>query len=141
MFLLKQYTSEEIVATLKDMGPTKVPSIDGFLTLFFQKFWHIIGDDVSRYYLGVLNEGWDLTPMNRENIILLLKIPNLINMSNFQPISLCSIIYKIIVRMVVNRLRLVLDKCIDKAQSAFFLGRLITDNILVAYKVLHTMVS
>lgn len=40
--------------------------------------------------------------------------------------------------MVVNRFRLVLNKCIDHAQSAFVPGRLITDNILVAYEVLHT---
>lgn len=38
MLLLKQYTSEDVVAALKDMGPTKAPGMDGFPTLFFQNF-------------------------------------------------------------------------------------------------------
>lgn len=62
-------------------------------------------------------------------------------MSNFRPISLCSVIYKIIARMVVNRLRVVLDKCIDTTQSAFISSKLIIDNILVAYEILHIMVN
>lgn len=52
-------------------------------------------------------------------------------MVNFCPISLCSVIYKIIACMIVNRLNLVLDKCIDVSQSSFVLGRLVMDIILV----------
>lgn len=79
--------------------------------------------------------------VNWENIVLLPKVLNLTKMVNFRPISLCNVIYKIIARMIVNRFSLVLDKCIDVSQSAFVPGRLITDNILVSYEVLHTVMN
>lgn len=79
--------------------------------------------------------------MNKANIILLPKIPSPSNMSNFCPISLCSAKYKIIVRLMANRFRVVLDKCIDEAQYAFVPNRLITDNVFVAYELLHTLIN
>jgi len=62
-------------------------------------------------------------------------------MSDFQPISLCNVIYKIIFKVLCNRLKRILPNIISFTQSAFFLGFLITNNVLVAYELLHTMHS
>lgn len=97
-----------------------------------------MGHDVSNFYLGILNEGLRMEFVNKATIVLLPKVQNPTSMANFRPISLCTVIYKIIAQMVVNQFRLVLNKCIDQAQNAFVPGCLITDNILVAYEVLHT---
>ncbi|KAA3481214.1 reverse transcriptase [Gossypium australe] len=80
-----------------------------------------MGKEVSQYCLGVLNNGMDLELMNVTNIILIPKILNPTSMENFRPISLCNVIYKVIAKM-----------------SAFMSERLISDNILLAYEILHT---
>lgn len=74
--------TEEGFGALKDMRPTKASRIDGFPVIFFQKFWHIVGNEVL-FYLDILNNGTSLELVNVTNIVIILKIPNLTSMANF----------------------------------------------------------
>lgn len=67
-----------------------------------------------------------------------MKINNSMALANFRPISLCNVIYKLIVKIIAIHFQSVLDDCIDKAQSAFVSKRLISDNVLLAYEILHS---
>ncbi|KAA3485034.1 reverse transcriptase [Gossypium australe] len=49
-----------------------------------------------------------------------------------------SVICKIVAKVLVNRMKGVMDSCIDKSQSVFVPSRLIYDNVLLAYEILHT---
>jgi hypothetical protein len=77
--------------------------------------------------------------MNLTYIVLIPKLKNLSCVMEFRPISLCNVLYKILSKVLSNRLKKVLPFIISPTQSAFFLGQLISDNILVAYETLHTM--
>ncbi|KAA3482842.1 reverse transcriptase [Gossypium australe] len=137
--LKASYSKEEIRKALKEISPTKAPREDDFPALFYQKCWSIIGEEVSFYCLNILNEGMDLNPINKTNIVLIPKIANPLNITQFIPISLCNMLYKLIAKVIANSLRIVITKCIDSAQRAFVPGRLIFDNVLLAYELLHTL--
>ncbi|KAK5812500.1 hypothetical protein PVK06_027931 [Gossypium arboreum] len=137
--LMTKYTAEEIWTALKSIGPTKAPDDDGFPAIFFQKCWHIVGSEVTSFCLKILNQGREVESINVTNIFLIPKISQSTDMKNFRPISLCNVLYKILTKVVANRFQNVLEVCIDEAQSAFVPGRLITNNVLVAYEIMHTL--
>ena len=58
---------------------------------------------------------------------------------DFQSISFCNVVYKVVSKCLVNRLRPLLHDLISPNQSAFILGHLITDNTLIAFECIHTM--
>lgn len=70
-------------------------------------------------------------------IALILKVAKFENMKQLRLISLCNVLYKMVVKTVANRLNVVPLALISQEQSAFVRGRLITDNALIAYELLH----
>lgn len=79
--------------------------------------------------------------INDTFITLIPKINDPSKVVDYRPISLYNVIYKIIPKVLANRLKLILHDIISPIQSAFILDRLITDNILIAYETLHNLNS
>ncbi|KAL5574982.1 hypothetical protein UlMin_016681 [Ulmus minor] len=76
---------------------------------------------------------------NETLISLIPKVKNPNQITDYRPISLCNVIYKIISKMLTNRLRLVMDNVISEEQSAFISGRLISDNAIIGFECLHAI--
>ena len=75
--------------------------------------------------------------LNETFICLIPKVASPQKIIEFRPISLCNVVYKIISKVPANRLKKILEEVIDESQSAFVLGRSITDNVLVAFETMH----
>ena len=103
--LSREFTAEEVKVALFQMGPTKAPRPDGMNAIFYKKFSHIVGDDVVFAVWDFLNNGNMLPKINHTNIVLIPKVKVPKKISDFRPISLCNIIYKIISKNLANRLK------------------------------------
>lgn len=104
--LLVEFTYDEVKRALFQMHPTKASGHDGMNPLFFQKYWHIVGIDVSNVVLDCINFGNILHGINFSHITLIPKRKNPESMSHFRPINLCNVIFKIVSKVLANRLKL-----------------------------------
>jgi len=127
--LLKEVTSEEIKEALFSIGNDKAPGPDGYSALFFKRAWDIIGvqmcDAVKEFFFS----GSLLKQMNHTLIALVPKASHANSVGDFRPIACCNVIYKVISKILVARLRQVLGGIIDLSQSAFVEGRSMIENI------------
>ena len=110
---------------------------DGLPPFFYKQFWGKIGREVTEAVLSVLNTGNIPTNLNHTFITLILKVQIPRKVYEFRPISLSNVLYKLIAKVLANRLKPLLPKLISKTQSAFMSERLITNNILIAHETLH----
>ena len=77
-------------------------------------------------------DGW-----NDTLIVIIPKNVTLMSMKDLRPISLCNVVYKLVAKVITNRVKLILPDIISPNQSAFMPGRLISKNILLAYELTH----
>lgn len=119
------------------MCPTKASGPDGLTAVFFQKHWKLIRNKVVTTCLYILNEQGNMSPLNHTFIALIPKIAKPGRVSDYRPISLCNVIYKVVVKAIANRMKLILSQIISPMQSAFIPNRLITDNVIIGYECLY----
>ncbi|KAG5563042.1 hypothetical protein RHGRI_005701 [Rhododendron griersonianum] len=133
------WTNSEILFALKGMGPTKAPGVDGMTPLFFQSYWPTVGDDVIAAVKSFFHSSNMLRSVNQTLITVIPKVKCPTKPSQFRPISLCTVSYKIITKILANRLKPILPLIISENQSAFIEGRQISDSILIAHELMHSL--
>jgi hypothetical protein len=133
------FLEEEISSALFQIGPLKALGPDGFPARFFQMNWEVLKEDVITTVRKFLDIGQMSAGVNETTIVLLPRKDDLEQLKDFRPISLCNVIYKVVSKCLVNRLRPLFQDLICPMKSAFILGRLITDNTLIMFECLHAM--
>jgi hypothetical protein len=130
--LLEPFDVEDFKKAAFSIGDLKTPGPDGLHAVFYKKFWDVCGAQITQEVLQALNSGVIPEGWNDTTVVLIPTVDDPESITQYRPISLCNVIYKIISKMLAHRLKVILPEVISPMQSAFVPGRLITDNVLVA---------
>lgn len=131
------FTPKEVISALSQMAPLKSPGPDGLLVIFFHKYCHLLGSNIITCVLDFLNMHRLPQALNYTFIVLIPKLSHPKRITEFRPISLCNVVYKLGSEALANRIKPVRNTIISHTQLAFVPGRLITNSVLVAYEVNH----
>lgn len=132
-------TDREIKEAAFSMGPFKAPGIDGLHVVFFQSQWDNIGGSVCRFVKDVFLNPAHIREVNQTLLVLIPKVDNPESIKDLRPISLCNVIYKLITKIIANRLKIYLPNLISPNQCSFVPGRHGSDNVIIAQEVIHTI--
>ena len=125
--LERYFSKEEVSHVLVEMEGDKAPGLDGFIMAFFHKCWMVVEADVMAVFKHFHRFSIFERSLNASFLSLIPKKSNVVNIKDFRPISLVGNVYKWLFKVLVNRLRVVLDSLILETQNSFVGGRQILD--------------
>lgn len=137
--LTDTFTAVEVEEALTEMAPLKAPGPDRMPPLFYKSYWSLVGSDVIKAILHYLNTSSLPQSLCHSFITLISKVKNLEFISQYRPICLSNVLFKVFSKVLTNRLKYVLPGLISEHQSALLIDRLILNNIMVALETLHYM--
>lgn len=120
------------------MENNKSPGSDGLSVEFYNIFWK----SIKTFYLDSINYSYQtghLTTLQKQGIISLIPKPNkdLLHLSNWRPISLLNVDYKIATKAISNRIKRVLPTIINFEQTDFMKNRYIGENVRTIFDIIE----
>lgn len=137
--ITREVTDQEIEAAAFAINSDKSPGPDGMSSGFFKHHWDIIKTGVISHVKLFFEHCYMHPQINHTHICLIPKVDSPTTMKDYRPISLSNVAYKIISKILAERLKPWLHKILSENQTAFIPGRLITDNVLIANELMHSM--
>jgi hypothetical protein len=130
--LEKPFEEREVREVVKGLDRDKAPGPDGFSLAFFQDCWEVVKGDFMAVFADFYSQDKFVKSINSTFISLIPTFHGAKEIKDFRPISLVGGVYKIIAKVLANRMRRVMDKIISKPQNAFVKKRHILDSVLIA---------
>jgi len=129
--LIKVPTLEEIRDVIATMPKNKAPGPDGFPVEFLWEAWDLVGQDILEAVQGFFVSGLLPRNYNATTITLIPKVQGADRVSQFRPVSLCTTVYKIIARLLKQKLKMFISDAVQGNQVGFVQGRLLCENVLL----------
>ncbi|CAL0322191.1 unnamed protein product [Lupinus luteus] len=137
--LIKIPTNEEIKSVAFGMNGDGAPGPDGFGGCFFKEFWDIICHDVCNSVTQFFTQAWILPNLNSNLVVLIPKFPGADRIEDFRPIALANFQFKIITKVLADRLASIAPSIISPHQRGFIKGRSIHDCICIASEAVNLL--
>jgi hypothetical protein len=134
-------TLEEVLAVLKGFKKEKSPGPDGWSVEFYLHFFDILGQELLDVVEDARTRGVINPQLNNTLLVLIPKSNLPRSFIDFRPISLCNLCYKIISKIITNRLRPILSRTLSEEQLGFLKGRQILDAVGVTQECVHSIKS
>lgn len=106
-------------------------------SFFFKNVWSTVGEDVIETVKEFFTTGGLLKQFNTTTLTIIPKVQNPVGLNDFRPKVCCTVIYKVMTKIITSRMGKVLGKIINMAQLAFVPGKRIVENILLAHEIVN----
>ncbi|XP_043697111.1 uncharacterized protein LOC122647869, partial [Telopea speciosissima] len=137
MELGKEVNGDEVKRVVFSLKDSKAPGPDGFGAGFYKHSWEVIGEELTHAVQWFFANSFMPRSINATFITLVPKSGDVSTFAGFRPIALCNLLYKIITKILSNRIQHVIGSVVSHNQSAFIKGRSIVDNILVCHDIVR----
>ncbi|RVX03335.1 LINE-1 reverse transcriptase-like [Vitis vinifera] len=134
--LEQPFTEAEIHLALMGMNGDKAPGPDGFTVAFWQFCWEFVKEEIVDVFKEFYEDKSFAKSLNSTFLVLIPKKGGVEDLGDFRPISLLGGVYKLLAKVLSNRIKEVLDKVVSSDQNAFVKGRQILDASLIANEVI-----
>ena len=132
------FMEEEVHSALMDMNGDKAPSPDGFTVAFWQYCWEFVKEEVLEMFKEFHEQNAFLKSLNNTFLVLLPKKGGAEELGDFRLISLLGELYKLLAKVLANRIENVIGRVVSSDQNAFVMGRQILDASLIANEVIDS---
>ncbi|XP_068477142.1 uncharacterized protein [Phaseolus vulgaris] len=137
--LIEPFEEKEIEEAIWNCDSHKSPGPNGVTFSFIKKYWCLLENDVLGAVKFFHNEGIISKGCNASFLTLIPKSENPQSLEEYRPISLVGCQYKILTKVLSNRIKKVIEKVIDGSQSAFLSNRGLLDSVLVVNEVVDDL--
>ncbi|RVW34350.1 Transposon TX1 uncharacterized 149 kDa protein [Vitis vinifera] len=131
------FSEAEVHSALMEMNGDKAPGPDGFTVAFWQSCWGFV-KEILAMFKEFHEQNTFLKSLNNTFLVLIPKKGGAEDIGDFRPISLLGGLYKLLAKVLANRLKKVIGKVVSPAQNAFVMGRQILDASLIANEVIDS---